>query len=61
MWLDRIGLLSGKHHFYGTDLMKQLLENEGINIENDKVINFEKVFWDPNNLDDNLKSNLHYR
>ena len=41
--------------------MKQLLENEGINIENDKVINFEKVFWDPNNLDDNLKSNLHYR
>ena len=59
--VNRIGLLSGKHHFYGTDLMKQLLENEGINIENDKVINFEKVFWDPNNLDDNLKSNLHYR
>ena len=52
--VNRIGLLSGKHHFYGTDLMKQLLENEGINIENDKVINFEKVFWDPKNLDDNL-------
>ena len=49
--VNRIGLLSGKHHFYGSDLMKQLLENEGINIENDKVINFDKVFWDPKDMD----------
>ena len=48
--VNRIGILSGKHHFYGSDLMKQLLENEGINIENDKVINFDKVFWDPNDI-----------
>ena len=38
--------------------MKQLLENEGIKIENDKVTNFENVFWDPNDMDDNIKSNL---
>ena len=42
--VNRNGLLTGKHHFKGYDLMRQLLENEGINIENDKVINFDKVF-----------------
>ena len=55
--VNRIGLLSGKHHFYGSDLMKQLLENEGINIENDKVINFDKVFWDPKDMGIKIKSN----
>lgn len=53
--VNRIGLLSGKHHFCGSDLMKQLLENEGVNIENDKVTDFEKVFWDPRVMNDNLK------
>ena len=55
--VNRVGLLSGKHHFFGSNLMKQLLENEGINIENNKIINFEKVFWDPKDMD-NVKSNL---
>ena len=55
--VNRIGLLSGKHHFCGSDLMQQLLENEGIKIENNKVTNFENVFWDPNKMDDNIKSN----
>ena len=45
--VNRIGLLSGKFHFSGTNLMQQLLENENIAIENNKVQNFEKVFWDP--------------
>ena len=45
--VNRIGLLTGKHHFSGSNLMKQLLENEGLTIENDKVINFKKYFWDP--------------
>ena len=56
--VNRTGLLSGKHHFYGSDLMKQLLENEGVNIENDKVIDFEEVFWDPKDMNDKIKSNL---
>lgn len=45
--VNRNGLLSGKHHFGGTNLMQQLLENEGIEVVNDTVVNFEKHFWDP--------------
>jgi len=46
--VNRIGLLSGKHHFKGSNLMQQLLENESIRVENNQVIDFEKLFWDPN-------------
>ena len=45
--VNRIGLLSGKNHFFGNNLMEQLLENEGIEIKNDKVVNFKNFFWDP--------------
>lgn len=49
--VNRIGLLSGKHHFEGTNLMQQLLESEGIQVKNNQVMDFEKVFWDDfNNL-----------
>lgn len=41
------GLLTGKHHFDGTNLMQQLLENEGIKVVDNQIINFEKHFWDP--------------
>lgn len=44
--VNRVGLLSGKHHFEGTNLMQQLLESEGIRIKNNQVVDFEKVFWD---------------
>ncbi len=40
------GLLTGKFHF-GGDLMEQLLTSEGVKVENDKVVDFKKVFWDP--------------
>ena len=45
--VNRNGVLTGKHHFSGTNLMKQLLENEGIIIKNDKVVDFDICFWDP--------------
>lgn len=45
--VNRTGLLSGKHHFEGTNLMQQLLENEGIKVVNNQIINFEKHFWEP--------------
>lgn len=45
--VNRVGLLSGKHHFPGTNLMQQLLENEGVEVEDFKVVDFEKLFWDP--------------
>ena len=45
--LNRNGLLTGKAHFNGINLMQQLLENEGIVVEENKVINLENNFWDP--------------
>ncbi len=41
------GLLTGKNHFETPDAMQKLLENEGISIENDRVVNFSDLFWDP--------------
>ncbi|WP_029037283.1 MGMT family protein [Salinimicrobium xinjiangense] len=45
--VNRKGLLTGKHHFPGTRLMEQLLEAEGVRVEEDQVLDFQKHFWDP--------------
>ena len=45
--VNRIGLLTGKKHFFGINLMKQLLESEGIKVESNQVLNFKVIFWDP--------------
>ena len=45
--VNRKGLLTGKHHFDGTNLMQQLLESEGITIIENQIQNFESLFWDP--------------
>ncbi len=45
--VNRIGLLTGKHHFDGTNLMQQLLESEGIKVIDNQIIDFEKHFWIP--------------
>jgi len=45
--VNRNGLLTGKHHFQGTNLMQQLLESEGIEVVDNKIQNFGKLFWDP--------------
>ncbi len=45
--VNRKGLLTGKHHFDGTNLMQQLLESEGITVIENQIQNFEAVFWDP--------------
>jgi methylated-DNA-protein-cysteine methyltransferase-like protein len=45
--VNRIGLLTGKHHFDGTNLMQQLLESEGIEVIDNQIIDFEKHFWKP--------------
>jgi methylated-DNA-protein-cysteine methyltransferase related protein len=45
--VNRNGLLTGKHHFGGTDVMKQLLESEMIMVEKDQILNFRNHFWDP--------------
>lgn len=45
--VNRKGLLTGKHHFDGTNLMQQLLENEGIKVVDNQIQDFEKHFWTP--------------
>lgn len=45
--VNRNGVLTGKMHFSTPDEMQKRLEAEGIKIENDKIINFKAVFWDP--------------
>lgn len=45
--VNRKGLLTGKHHFDGTNLMQQLLESEGIVVNENQIVDFEKHFWMP--------------
>lgn len=45
--VNRMGMLTGKHHFGSPEIMEQLLENEGVPVINDSIENFEKYYWDP--------------
>lgn len=45
--VNRNGMLTGKHHFGNSSTMQQLLENEGIVVEDDRIVNFSEKFWDP--------------
>lgn len=45
--VNKAGLLTGKHHFDGTNLMQQLLEGEGVVIKDLQIVNLENYFWDP--------------
>jgi methylated-DNA-protein-cysteine methyltransferase-like protein len=45
--VNRLGILSGKHHFGEANAMENLLKKEGIKVKNDVIIDFEKHFWDP--------------
>jgi len=45
--VNKNGLLTGKHHFDGTNLMQQLLENEGVVVKENQIVDLEKHFWLP--------------
>lgn len=45
--VNRTGLLTGKFHFGSFERLEQMLQSEGIEVENNQVQNFEKIFWDP--------------
>lgn len=45
--VNKAGILTGKHHFDGTNLMQQLLEAEGIQIKDLQIVDLDKHFWDP--------------
>lgn len=45
--VNRNGMLSGKMHFATPTAMQELLEKEKIEVKNDVIVDFEKLFWDP--------------
>lgn len=45
--VNRIGMLTGKHHFATPTAMEELLKKEGVAVKNDQVVDFTKRFWDP--------------
>jgi methylated-DNA-protein-cysteine methyltransferase related protein len=45
--VNRNGMLIGKHHFATATLMEELLKKDGLEVKDDKVVNFKTVFWDP--------------
>lgn len=45
--LNRKGELSGRHHFTPPGLMQQLLEAEGVVVTDDRVADFDRLFWSP--------------
>lgn len=45
--VNRNGILTGRLHFATPTLMQELLEKEKIKVENDKILNFKTMFWDP--------------
>ena len=45
--VNRIGMLSGKHHFSPPGSMEKALRKEGIKVKQDRIIDFEKYYWDP--------------
>lgn len=45
--VNRKGILTGKHHFGQSNLMADLLRSEGVEVNENQIINFKQVFWDP--------------
>lgn len=53
--VNRKGELSGRIHFSPPSKMQELLEQEGIKVENDKVVDFNTLFWHPRELGDDFE------
>ncbi len=45
--VNRNGMLTGKHHFATSTLMEELLKKEKIDVKDETVVEFKKLFWDP--------------
>ena len=45
--VNKSGLLTGKHHFPGESTMQEMLESEGVVVEENRIVDFSKYFWDP--------------
>lgn len=55
--VNRKGILTGKHHFQGTNLMQQLLENEGVIVKENQIVDFETHLWNPFQQEENNVDN----
>ncbi len=49
--INRKGELSGRMHFQTPTLMQELLEAEGIEVVEDKVVNFKELYWHPEEIE----------
>ncbi len=45
--VNRNGMLTGKYHFSTPTLMEELLKKDGVQVKNDTVVDYKKIFWDP--------------
>ncbi|AMR26907.1 cysteine methyltransferase [Hymenobacter psoromatis] len=45
--VNRLGQLTGRHHFPTPSAMQERLEAEGVRVEDDVVVEFKKLYWDP--------------
>ncbi len=45
--VNRMGMLTGRHHFETPYKMQELLESEGVEVIEDQVVKFKELFWDP--------------
>ena len=45
--VNRNGMLTGKHHFSGIYIMEDLLRSEGVEVLENKILNFDKKYWEP--------------
>jgi methylated-DNA-protein-cysteine methyltransferase-like protein len=45
--VNRLGHLTGRHHFPTPTAMQERLEAEGVRVEDDVVVDFKKLYWDP--------------
>jgi methylated-DNA-protein-cysteine methyltransferase-like protein len=45
--VNRNGMLTGKAHFATPTLMEELLKKDGVEVKNETVVDFKKIFWDP--------------
>jgi methylated-DNA-protein-cysteine methyltransferase-like protein len=45
--VNRLGFLTGRHHFVTPTAMQELLESEGIEVNNDQIKDFKTLLWNP--------------